>query len=113
MGEKEEVVLECLLGDEHNEYKTALLLLQEQELERVGKEVVERLKKGNIEYGESNEYVAKIVSAFRTLTKKDFTIDDYYLLMLLTKIAREVHSHKKDSLLDLAGYALLWLKYRK
>lgn len=113
MGEKEEIVLENLLGDKYYECKTALQIMQEQEIEDVVHETLTRLKKGNSEYGESNEYAARIVKAFRTLTKKELTVDDYYLLMILTKIVRETNKNKYDNVLDIAGYALLWLKYKK
>ncbi|MEM4337096.1 MAG: DUF6378 domain-containing protein [Candidatus Woesearchaeota archaeon] len=75
-----------------------------------------RLLKGRTEYGDSIEETDTILKIFNTITNKQLTSDDYYLLMILTKIIRDYLGTNKngkfDNILDIAGYSCLWLKKR-
>lgn len=114
MGEKELNEMKKYMSEEEFvEFVSALELYQRNQIEKIGEEVISRLKRGNSEYGESNGYAAKIVKIFRTISGKEFTVDDYYLLMIITKLVREYNKSKYDNILDLAGYSLLWLKFKK
>jgi hypothetical protein len=60
----------------------------------------------NSTYGdmqEDGERFAKIASA---MTGLDIQPEDYPLLMIAVKLSREAHSHKRDNLVDCAGYLL-------
>ena len=59
---------------------------------------------------ETFEHVAKIVSAIK---KKEFTPDDCCLVLMVLKLVREEQIHKKDNLLDLAGYTRIRHDIRK
>lgn len=37
-----------------------------------------------------------------------FTKGDVAALMILVKISRQIHKHKSDNLIDIAGYAQCW-----
>ena len=34
-----------------------------------------------------------------------FTAEDIPIIMIIVKVAREIHKHKRDNLVDIAGYA--------
>jgi hypothetical protein len=58
------------------------------------------------EYGpvrDSFQWVADLANV--VLPGKDLSPEDIALLMICVKLARERHSHKRDNLVDLCGYA--------
>lgn len=51
------------------------------------------------------ERVAGMVNAlFARKLKEPFTAQDFPLIMICIKMSREVHRHKDDTLVDIAGY---------
>ena len=50
---------------------------------------------------ENFKHIAAIASAIR---KKEFTAEDCCVVLMAVKLAREQFKHKRDSLVDLAGY---------
>lgn len=50
---------------------------------------------------ENFKHIAAIASA---ILKKDLTSDDCCVVLMAVKLARESYKHKRDNLVDLAGY---------
>lgn len=59
---------------------------------------------------ETFEHIAEIVSAIK---RKEFTPDDCCLVLMVMKLVREGQFHKKDNLLDLAGYTRIMYDIKK
>jgi len=53
------------------------------------------------------KHIAGISSA---ILRKDITSQDVAVVMLAVKLSREMHRHKRDNLVDIAGYAWCWSK---
>lgn len=75
-------------------------------LEEAQKTVVERASS----YDHPRENFKRIASLWNIYLKArgidaTLTEKDVGMFMILTKIAREVHAHKRDNLVDIAGYA--------
>jgi len=67
-------------------------------------------KERQLDYGhpsENMEHIARIASA---ILGKDITYKEVVAIMIATKLSRETHRHKRDNLVDLAGYAWVWAK---
>ncbi len=54
-----------------------------------------------------------INSLFAEKIKKDFTPEDWALMMCCAKMSREINSPKRDNITDLAGYAGCLEKIKK
>jgi len=52
----------------------------------------------------------KIADLAKVLTGKDLTARDICFVFIAVKLQREAHSHHRDNLVDLAGYANLMQK---
>lgn len=52
-------------------------------------------------------YIASIASA---ILRKNITAKDICVIMLAVKFSREMHAHKRDNFVDLAGYIWCWSK---
>lgn len=66
----------------------------------------DRIVKGDrqADYGDTVanfKHIAGIASAIR---KKEFTAEDCCVVLMAVKLAREQFKHKRDNLVDLAGY---------
>lgn len=59
-------------------------------------------------YGPYKEEAARIAEAFNALTGNSIEIHHVPCFMAVLKLAREMNIHKRDNLVDLAGYALCW-----
>ena len=59
---------------------------------------------------ETFEHIAEIASAIK---RKEFTPDDCCLILMVMKLVREEQFHKKDNLLDLAGYTRIMYDIKK
>jgi hypothetical protein len=60
------------------------------------------------DYGDSNVAAAKIVNMFNMLVgDKPLSHDSFYMLMIIMKLVREQHKHKRDNCIDICGYAYL------
>lgn len=66
----------------------------------------------NQSYGNpANDYakVAKLWSGLlHPILKRDITIEEAILMMVTLKLAREVHAHKRDNVVDAHGYLLCY-----
>jgi hypothetical protein len=58
-------------------------------------------------YGPAEESFARIAEYWTAYTGTTITAHDAAMMMVLFKVSREGHSHKKDNLVDIAGYAAL------
>ena len=59
---------------------------------------------------DSFEHIARIASAIK---EKEFTPDDCCVILMAVKLAREEHEHKRDNLVDLAGYTKIRYELKK
>lgn len=57
------------------------------------------------EYGGVGESFGKIAKLWSVVIGKDVTPMQVVLCMICLKIARQMNGHKRDSLVDIAGYA--------
>lgn len=65
-------------------------------------------------YGPPGEVYADVADFWATYLDNDsITSEDVCIMMILLKIAREKHSHKKDNLVDGAGYFRIYERIRK
>lgn len=58
-------------------------------------------------YGDSPKKYDAIARLWSVVLRKKVTPEEVVLCMLLIKIARESIKHKRDNLVDIAGYALI------
>ena len=56
-------------------------------------------------YGSPLHNYERITETFNALTRHELTPKEGVIFMCCVKLAREMHCHKKDNLIDLAGYA--------
>ncbi len=59
----------------------------------------------NADYGHPYDDYSKTTTLFNSLTGRDLTVSEGVLFMLCVKMSRLGHALKRDSLVDLAGYA--------
>lgn len=66
-----------------------------------------RIRNGdrNVDYGDVRENFRRIKEILNTIQPKVFDEVDICNVMIATKLGRELHSHKRDNLVDLCGYA--------
>jgi hypothetical protein len=57
-------------------------------------------------YGQPEDNFANIAAFWATYLGREITSIDVARMMQLMKIARQMHTHKRDNLVDLIGYAL-------
>lgn len=59
------------------------------------------------DYGCVHQTFEMVAQAFNLYRGKNLTKQDVAWIMMLLKLVRESHSHKRDNLVDLSGYAEL------
>ena len=59
----------------------------------------------NKSYGNPSENFDNIARMWSVILKKEVSAHDVGLCMVATKVAREINVHKRDNLVDIAGYA--------
>lgn len=57
------------------------------------------------DYGDEAEKIARVAGILRN---KEFNANDIPAIHVATKLVREAHQHKRDNLVDAAGYIGLW-----
>lgn len=57
------------------------------------------------DYGSPEANFAHIAGIASAILKREVTSREVVVIMLATKLSREMHKHKRDNLVDLAGYA--------
>lgn len=60
------------------------------------------------DYGHPRSNFSHISSIASAILKKEITPRDICVIMIATKLSREIHKHKKDNLVDIVGYAQAW-----
>lgn len=60
----------------------------------------------NTAYGHPADDFQRIADAWRAVFGWDATAEQVGLAFILAKVARHVHSYKRDNLVDICGYAL-------
>ena len=60
------------------------------------------------EYGSPRENVNRIRQIASAILGRELTNDDIMAVMLSVKLSRQMHQHKRDNLVDIAGYAWVW-----
>lgn len=55
-------------------------------------------------YGKFEDCMERAAKIARVTTGKQLNTSDIYHVLIALKLAREAHAHKRDNLLDLAGY---------
>ncbi len=58
-------------------------------------------------YGPVKESFEKVAKLWSVAVGKEITAPQVAMMMILFKVARELHAHKSDNLTDIAGYAQL------
>lgn len=58
-------------------------------------------------YGPVKKSFEKVAKLWSVVADKEFTAQQVALMMILFKVAREMHAHKSDNNTDIAGYAQL------
>lgn len=58
-------------------------------------------------YGDAKTNFKEIANIFNAMTGLNLTPEEIIKVQIATKLAREKHSHKRDNLVDLAGYTKL------
>ena len=58
-------------------------------------------------YGPVKESFERVAKLWSVIADKEITAQQVALMMILFKVAREMHSHKSDNQTDIAGYAQL------
>lgn len=59
------------------------------------------------DYGGAFENHSRIAAIWSCIVPYSFSASDVALMMIGLKVAREAHKHKRDNLVDIAGYAFL------
>lgn len=59
----------------------------------------------NAAYGHPAEDFKRVAGAFNVLTGHTITPEQVAIFMICVKLSRECHKHKRDNLVDIAGYA--------
>jgi hypothetical protein len=78
----------------------------------ISKEILEEANKliggdRNDDYGDKLTNHQNIAALWSIFLRKNITPHDAAMCMALVKVARLMHSHKKDSYLDMAAYAAI------
>ena len=66
----------------------------------------------NKTYGDFRENWERTCALFYQMTGIKLSADEGLMFMLCVKLAREAHSHKRDNLVDLCGYAELFSRMK-
>lgn len=66
----------------------------------------------NSDYGDPTESFEKIAQIASLLTNKDLDADTCCAVMMAVKLTRQSFKHKRDNLVDLAGYAEIMNKIK-
>lgn len=61
------------------------------------------------DYGHPLDDFTKTATLFNTLTGANLTPCDVALFMVCVKLSREANKHKRDNLVDAAGYLETWM----
>jgi hypothetical protein len=61
----------------------------------------------NSTYGEPEDNLGRIANLWSTYLERPISARDVAMLMILVKVAREIHNPHDDNPLDIAGYAAL------
>ena len=61
----------------------------------------------NSTYGEPEDNLGRIANLWATYLERPISARDVAMLMILVKVAREIHNPHDDNPLDIAGYAAL------
>ncbi len=61
----------------------------------------------NSSYGEPEDNLGRIAALWSVYLERTVTARDVAWLMVLLKVAREIHGHSSDNPVDVAGYAAL------
>jgi len=66
--------------------------------------VYNRSEEKTRQYGDFHTSMEIMSNISKTLTGKDITVKDCYLIMVALKLSRETYSHKEDNILDAVAY---------
>lgn len=61
-------------------------------------------------YGDPKQNCEHIASIASAILKRTVTPKEVCIIFIAAKISRQIHKHKRDNLVDLAGYAWAWSK---
>ena len=90
----------------NNEFKENKMFPRDFELPDSVLEEANKIVTGNrqTDYGNSVENFKHIASIASAILKKELTAEDCCVVLMAVKLARENYKHKRDNLVDLAGY---------
>jgi hypothetical protein len=66
----------------------------------------ERMK----DYGHPSENMSHIAMIASAILGREISYEDVVVIMIATKLSRQMNRHKRDNLVDLAGYSWVWSK---
>ena len=60
------------------------------------------------QYGSPHDNWAHTASIASSILKKELSAEDCIVVLLATKLSREIYKHKADNLIDICGYVKIW-----
>ena len=72
-------------------------------------EVIDTIRERGKHYGTPDANYKRIAGLWSLILKTNVTPKDVLLCMVATKLCREIASHKRDNVIDMAGYLKLYL----
>lgn len=82
-------------------------------LEEANEIVNNRTEDKTRRYGDFDECMTRVSKIASVLTNKEITVEDAFNILIALKLSRESHYHKRDNMVDLAGYIQGLHSYRE
>lgn len=74
-------------------------------------EAIKIVEKREKEYGDASMMAYDVASMFKKISEKNIDAFDVILTQIALKLVREENMHKRDNLIDIIGYLIVYDKY--